>query len=114
SWWYIPELGIYHQSKVARRRCLGRQGAMGASGSRQSPLPGPEPWEDGRPRRARGLNRTFRKAAVVRRLSWCPALPDRVGCGMICPASAISLYDDPAAGLGGVPAGLEEHPEHGL
>jgi hypothetical protein len=63
---------------------------------------------------ARGLKRTARKAAVVRRLSRCPAPPDRVSYGMICHASATSLYDDPAAGLGGAPAGLEEHPEYGL
>jgi hypothetical protein len=62
----------------------------------------------------RGLKRTAGKAAVVRRRSRCPALPDRVSCGMICHASATSLYDDPAAGPGGALAGLEEHPGHGL
>ena len=33
SWWYIPNRGIYHQPKVARRRCLGRHVTMGATGS---------------------------------------------------------------------------------
>jgi hypothetical protein len=73
--WYIPEPGIYHHSKVARRRCPARQFAMGASGSWQSSLPGPEPWENGGPRRARRLKRTTRKAAVLRHRPRCAAPP---------------------------------------
>ena len=38
---------------------------------------------------------------MVRRWSWCSALPGRVSYGMICHASATSLYDDSAAGPGG-------------
>jgi hypothetical protein len=90
-WWYIPESGIHHHSKVARRRCPARQFAMGAGGSRQSSLPGPEP----------GLG--------------APLHRDRVSCGMICHVLRTSLYDDPAAGgCGDAPAGLDEYPEHGL
>ena len=45
----ITDSVMYHHSKVARRRCPARQFAMGVSGSRQSSLPGPEPWESGGP-----------------------------------------------------------------
>jgi hypothetical protein len=31
SWWYIPKRGIYHQPKVARRRCPGRHVTMGGN-----------------------------------------------------------------------------------
>ena len=44
-----------------------------------------------------------------------PLHRDRVSYGMIYPVLATSLYDDPAAGLcGDAPAGLDDHPEHGL
>ncbi len=44
-----------------------------------------------------------------------PLHRDRVSCGTICHVLATSLYDDPAAGVcGDAPAGLDEHPEHGL
>ena len=40
---------------------------------------------------------------------------DRISYGTIGHVLATSLYDDPAAGLcGDAPAGLDEHPEHGL
>ena len=103
---------MYHHSKVARRRRPARQFAMGASGSRQSSLPGPEPWENGGPA---ALKRT------TRRLPYCvtglgaPLHRDRVSYGTICHVLATSLYDGPAAGVcGDAPAGLDEHPEHGL
>ena len=47
---YIPESGIYHQSKVTRPQIpSARQFAMRAGSSRQSSLPEPEPWGNGGP-----------------------------------------------------------------
>jgi hypothetical protein len=64
---------------------------------------------------------TGRRQGRPGRLPYCvtglgaPLHRDRVSYDMIYHVLATSLYDDPAAGVcGDAPAGLDEHPEHGL
>jgi hypothetical protein len=50
----------------------------------------------------------------LRHRSRCAAPPDRVSYGMIYHASATSLMTILRLECGDAPAGLDEHPEHGL